>query len=222
MRTTLFVWLSLVVLAGCGSSGDAADAGGSDAQAAPCSGMSLGDCRVASGCVADLCFACSCTPQFEGCRREADPAFECPALGCPQPLCCGEDGACPGGGGLTCVQPGDSLGCGVCNPTAGSCTSDAECAPSICEPIECSCSEQRACVPGCASTADCGEGLSCDIVGHRCLPASCSENAPCPDNFICADGLCARASCTGDTDCDGFCVDGKCFDSLGTCKAPPP
>ena len=222
MRSTILAWMLFLGLAACGSSGATTDAG-----AAPdgptgneCSSLSLHDCRLAAGCAADTCYQCSCVPQFKGCRRAADPPFQCPALGCPQPLCCGSDGTCPGGG-LLCVQPGDSLGCGVCNPAPGSCTSDGQCAPSICEPIECSCSAARACVPGCASTADCREGQSCDLSSHRCLPSDCSS-APCPDNFICADGMCARASCTTDTECAGFCVDGKCFDGQGTCQAPPP
>jgi hypothetical protein len=77
-------------------------------------------------------------------------------------------------------------------------------------------------VPGCASSVDCGAGQSCDLGDHRCRPSDCSENAPCPENFLCADGLCARASCTEDRDCDGFCVDGRCFDRYGTCQLPPP
>jgi hypothetical protein len=222
MRTWLTLSLVLL-LAACGSSdAGGADAGRADAAAGACTGLSLQDCRVTAGCAADLCFACSCAPQFKLCRRASDPPFQCPALGCPQPICCGSDGSCPGGG-LACVPPGDSLGCGPCDPMPGSCTGDGECGGgTICEPIACSCSDQRACVPGCTGDADCGEGQSCDLGDHRCGPADCSENAPCPTEFICADGLCARASCTTDDECPGFCVDGKCFDAQGTCQSPPP
>jgi hypothetical protein len=98
MRSWFPATVVLLLLAACGSATDntpdaarggpdaaqaAADAGVSDADLGPvCAGRSLKECRMLEGCVADLCYACSCEPEFKGCRRESEPAFHCPDLGC--------------------------------------------------------------------------------------------------------------------------------------------
>src|SRR5690242_12791134 len=75
---------------------DAADA---------CAGLTQDRCEATPGCVADHCFACSCTPAFAGCRAAAETPHACPLLGCPQPLCCHDDQDC--GATLSCVGPSD-------------------------------------------------------------------------------------------------------------------
>lgn len=235
MRT----WLSLtlvVLLGACGSASDntpdagghadaapAVDAGVPDAAGPACTGLSLKECRKVAGCVADLCYACSCAAEFKGCRAQADVPFECPVLDCPQPSCCGKADDCPGGGQI-CLDPGDHpAGCGICTPAPGNCTIDDDCTgTTICEAIRCSCEGARACVPGCTSDADCAKGDRCDVATNRCAPITCGVLTPCPPNFSCESAACVRASCATDIECDGFCVDGQCYAAQGTCELPPP
>jgi hypothetical protein len=207
--------LALVTTTGCFFGGDAPD-GGHGA----CTGLSLHDCRLTAGCAADECLLCTCTPVYEGCRAAGDTPYMCPAVECAQPPCCGADGACDV---FTCFPPGVSPGCGVCNPAPGDCTGDGDCTGGqICQPIECSCTSATACVPGCVNAVDCGEAERCDAATHRCAPATCDAATPCPADFTCTAGACARATCTADRDCDHYCVAGQCYGGYGQCQAPPP
>jgi hypothetical protein len=58
---------------------------------------------------------------------------------------------------------------------------------------------------------------------HRCIPRTCASQADCPDLFACVpEKVCAREKCTSDDDCGpGACVNGACYNSLGTCTPPP-
>lgn len=187
-----------------------------------CSGLSLAQCRQANGCTPDLCFACSCTPSFEQCRSLSDPPFHCPEYDCPQPPCCLGDSDCTMTG-ATCAPPGTDYPCGICDPDPGNCTSDQDCGTGdICEPVPCTCSGASHCVPGCTQPADCGVGTTCSGGDHpRCAPSACGgPSAPCPPDFDCDGGACARRPCTSDLECDHFCVQDQCYDSFGVCQMP--
>ena len=200
-------------LAACGGGGSGGNA---------CAGLDLATCRTTTGCAADFCYACSCQPTFMGCRGENDTPYGCPALGCAQPECCGAAADCTSP--LTCVEPGGSAGCGACDSTVGDCLRDRECdvqAGDVCDPIPCSCSDQMHCVPGCMGDLDCGTAEVCDTDLHRCRGVACTTAADCPADFSCgALGTCERRTCTADADCDGFCVNGLCYDAQGVCTPP--
>jgi len=213
VRFVIAIASGLLALAGCGGGG----AGGSQ-----CAGLDLATCRTTAGCVADLCYACTCQPSFMGCRGENDTPYACPPLGCAQPQCCGDDTTCTTPD--TCLAPGQSVGCGACDSTTGDCLRDRECnvqAGEVCDPIPCSCTNEMHCVPGCMADTDCGTAEVCDTDLHRCRGKACTVDTDCPANFGCdGTGACARKACTTDTDCDGFCVDKQCYDAQGVC--PPP
>jgi hypothetical protein len=188
-----------------------------------CHGLSLGDCRNAGGCVPDICAGCFCDLGFRGCLGAAEVAEPCPELGCPGALCCSTQEQCTNG--TSCVPPGTQLGCGACNSMPGDCTSDAECKARdprlICQPIQCACEDQKMCVDGCVSDDECGDAEQCDFATSRCVARQCGGDPDCPAAFRCDAGRCARATCTTDTDCDGFCVLGQCFaGARGTCEPP--
>jgi hypothetical protein len=206
MRSLL---VTCVVLAACGGGGSSPE----------CSGLALAECRLAEACQPDLCEGCSCTPQYRGCLAAfADPPA-CPALGCPSPLCCGAQADCIET--TSCAAPGSDFPCGSCNQDPGNCTDDAMCgATMICEPIACSCDGNKACVQGCIADRDCTEDQACDLATARCVARPCADDAGCPDNFRCIAGSCARTTCSDDLDCDGFCVEGSCFDGRGECRLP--
>lgn len=190
-----------------------------------CAGLDALSCRAAAGCVADFCDSCTCTPTYAGCRDAADPMAQCPILDCPTPSCCHDDGDCTN---ISCVTPDDPPTCGICQPVTSQCATDQQCqslaagigAVPICEPIPCACSPANQCVPGCAVDADCDEAETCDVARGRCGAQACSVATPCPANFDCTAGSCARRSCTTDATCDGFCVEGACRAGLGVCTPP--
>lgn len=216
MTRVLVVTAMIAGLVGCD--------GSPNPNAGACEGLGALECRATAGCELDFCFACSCAPTYMQCRPAVLPPYHCPELGCAQPLCCNGQADCNPSNTLRCVGPEAGVQCGICDRTPGSCTTDAACDPAgtarICELILCSCIDQRECVPGCAGAAPCGDGLVCDVPTSRCVPLTCGAAAPCPDNFDCAAGSCTRRACTSDAQCDGFCVDGACFDALGTCMPP--
>lgn len=198
---------------GC-SGGHAGDGGGQ------CAGLSLGECRAAPGCVPDQCPGCECDVTYRGCIPDDVVPSPCPLLGCPQAMCCGATDTCTDG--TVCAPPGTPAGCGVCNTEPSSCDTDGDCgAPAmICEPIACSCEGNRACTTGCGDTSPCAEGFSCDAATARCMATACGGEADCPPSFDCTSGACARRTCDDDTDCDGYCVLGLCYESQGTCTPP--
>lgn len=205
----------LLVFAMCTACG-----GANDATTSACHGLSLGDCRLADGCVPDVCDGCGCNLNYRGCLATTETPAMCPALGCPSGFCCSSETTCSSG---TCAAPGTPQGCGVCNTTPSNCTIDADCgAAMVCDPIACSCDGHLACTPGCTDDAACGSGATCDIATARCKAIACTGDADCPSNFGCAAHACARLSCTDDLACDGYCVDGACYDQRGDCRLPVP
>ncbi len=189
-----------------------------------CNGLNEQLCAAAAGCVADYCFNCSCTPTFNGCRAPNVTPLPCPALGCPQPLCCHDQKDCSQNG-LFCVAPDQDIPqCGVCQQPLNPCTEDKHCANSgipnaICGNSPCVCGQT--CVAGCALTADCREGEICQP-NHHCRARTCAEG--CTQNFICSGGTtCVRKTCKVDNDCPRkMCVLGFCHNGLGNCQGPPP
>ncbi len=138
---------------------------------------------------------------------------------------CESSAACTGAG-QRCVEPG---GCVIPPRHCGrppQCSVDADCAAraagSVCEQVRgCGCLPPRRCVLGCTSEADCATGEQCD--GGHCVAKVCADDGDCPAQFSCSADTCARRICAADAECDsGYCVLGRCFDTLGRCDAPPP
>ncbi len=123
-----------------------------------------------------------------------------------------------------CVPPGGFPGCGICFNPMPACTADADCASqgpdSICALPLCSCMGLMACVAGCTSSAACAVGETC-ASSHHCEPTACASDGDCPTNFGCTSSQCQRKTCTSDAACAGYCVEGSCYDALGTCTLPP-
>jgi hypothetical protein len=136
--------------------------------------------------------------------------------------------------GALCVAPGQVLCGGICTPVTNPCTTDSDCAPDaavplICDYDPCACDQAKRCVPGCVSDADCAAGLICNAnhyTNHRCGLVICGAGMPaCPANFACDDSLqpvCARSTCTTDSQCSGACVDDSCYAAPGQCQFPTP
>jgi hypothetical protein len=214
MRIAFLVALGLL---GCG--------GGKGVDSSTCHGLAQSACQQTTGCVPDTCAGCGCDVNYRGCLAEGETPAMCPQLGCPSGICCSADHPCASGTGM-CFSPGESIGCGACRPDPNSCNTDADCKPMgqtmVCDPIECSCMGNKACTQGCTNDMACGEGTHCDLPTARCVALSCSAATPCPANFSCTSGACARTTCNMDSDCDGFCVNGGCFAGRGMCTFPPP
>jgi hypothetical protein len=51
----------------------------------------------------------------------------------------------------------------------------------------------------------------------RCGALACSDDRNCPPNSSCSNALCALRACAEDSECEGYCVNGFCYDSLGVC-----
>ena len=211
-------WLLVaLVLVGCN--------GGNGAQNA-CSGLSLMECRLTDGCKPDTCFACLCNQTYRGCIPANQTPTACPALGCAGAECCGTQSQCSQAD-WTCVPPtgAGAPGCGVCNTQAGDCTDDSQCktrgASLVCDPIACTCSDQKTCVQGCTNDTPCTPlGQVCDLATARCVAKSCTNATDCGPNFDCTTGACVRRPCSSDLPCDGYCVEGQCYDQTGTCTPP--
>ena len=132
-----------------------------------------------------------------------------------------------------CLAPGEFGGCGVCMTPEALCASSADCAGTdVCffyRPV-CSCGgDASECRPRCTATS-CGEGESCDMTSGLCGPTSCTAGFACPRHNACRPDSaladphdCLRDSCTvdGDCGCGSACVDGFCYDALGTCTPLP-
>jgi hypothetical protein len=198
--------------------------------AAACEGLDLATCRRTAGCAADECPSCVCDVNYRGCLPAGQQPADCPALGCPSADCCREQSQCTGG---ICASPGETVCGGACNGEKSTCTDDSDCRPMaaqggvgavlVCDPIPCSCGNgAHHCVPGCATNEDCGEGATCTAATGRCAPSTCSAEAPCPLDFDCTFGICARRTCTDDLTCDHYCVEGVCQGSLGECVPAVP
>jgi hypothetical protein len=133
---------------------------------------------------------------------------------------------------LTCHTPGESSGCGACRAGPGDCSSDTDCVRDggsttgtmICElqtSGACLCDPVKFCVVGCRTNADCGPGQACNQFNscqNTCVPG----DGTCPANSSCgANGFCQQKSCTSDSACSGFCVNGWCYQTRGTCLPVP-
>jgi hypothetical protein len=76
------------------------------------------------------------------------------------------------------------------------------------------------CQQGCLDDTGCQLGEACGA-DHRCRPRTCAGPADCPLNFDCSGGACARRSCASDGVCQGACVNGRCYPTVGYCAARP-
>jgi len=134
----------------------------------------------------------------------------------------------------TCLAPGEPAPCGICRHLEPECASDHDCpANTVCEWVtgSCLCEPVHRCIPRCdlpiaSPLPPCAAGFVCDASGH-CIEQPCGAPGPleCPMFFFCApdSGVCRRVSCANDADCaGGFCVEGLCYDALGTCMPIPP
>jgi len=129
----------------------------------------------------------------------------------------------------TCLSPGQFAGCGICRRPLPSelCTNDAACAAmgknAICtnSPSLCLCGGETVCTFGCGADSECGEGQRCGGT-HRCEAKTCATAADCPTDFRCDAGSCKRKGCGKSSDCSGYCVNGSCFSTPGTCQLPRP
>jgi hypothetical protein len=190
-----------------------------------CEGLSESSCidaETTAGCTPSYCPDCKGGRVFSECLRpnaEAPHCFAC--AGCRDWNDCQAT--------YECLAPGEFPGCGPCDPTPG-CSSDVDCAAGqVCEKEGCLCVQNMTgmiCIPSCAK-AGCPNGQTCGESGH-CAPTLCDATTPCPKLFDCLmpldsrEGTCARHSCTQDSDCSGgFCVDGACYQMLGTCVPIP-
>ncbi len=147
---------------------------------------------------------------------------------------CRNSSDCDPSGGV-CVEPGGTVGCGVCfDFSETSCSIDMDCeVGSICKPAgfdSCACDPSLlTCQPGCDSVIQCSPGETCDSDRH-CRPIGCREDSRCLANFACnlgdsRTGRCERRTCTSDNDCAvdaGTCVNGRCYETAGSCQLPPP
>jgi hypothetical protein len=239
MATSTRIALLLLCFAACRSDGldpsrdgsvpdgGSGDGGGDLGQVTGCKGLDEQSCRHASGCVADTCELCSCTPSFVGCRAINEGRMPCPELGCAQPLCCRTSDECQPSHGGTCQVPPINAGCGACFIGPSECDDDADCKSNgqswICKEAPCSCGDAliNSCQQGCSSDADCHEPDRCNTATYRCEPRACGDPA-CTGNYECGGASCVRKSCTKDAQCDagGYCVDGACSRSLGQCIQP--
>ena len=187
-------------------------------------------CEVRADCVADFCFLCSCTRQFQGCRSAIARPLACPLLDCAQPDCCRSSADCPFPEDV-CAPPATARICPACSAEVSDCQVDADCQFwEICEPLLCSCTGAGRCVRGCTAHRDWCDPEGCGVPGHcepgyhcsctehpRCLPEPCDTFEDCEIDHTCLEGECRRVSCETDDDCEGICVLGQCHPSFGEC-----
>ncbi|HVY25321.1 MAG TPA: hypothetical protein VHB79_02175 [Polyangiaceae bacterium] len=167
------------------------------------------DCPAASpkASTASLCDMGVCTQ----CITSADCPATAPACGMVRSnitqlfrMCleCQVDSDCP----ATSAHCSLSGGLGHCV----TCASDKDCQFGICS--------SGGCVPGCSAQSPCPSPLTRCGATQRCEALPCDNDAACPHNAVCKQGACARRSCAQDRDCDtGGCVNGLCYETLGTC-----
>ena len=150
---------------------------------------------------------------------------------------CRGDSDCSAGAAERCRNPDERPGCGICMDPPRDCAMDADCPAMdglqyVCEEAEvsCPCSGDGLgtfCLAPCSVTG-CEDGWTCAASGH-CEADACDAGYACPLGTTCgtagaagdAHG-CVRASCATDADCPcgAGCVEGQCFDVLGTCEGP--
>jgi hypothetical protein len=181
-----------------------------------CAGRDESSCKADASCTPNYCVGCNGVQSFAGCTGPGDPAATCNNnCGCRGQADCSNGGQCVAPGGSTCGEA-----CQV------SCSSDSACTTGyVCDAAPCACSGGKACIPSCL-TGGCATGESCGSDGH-CTPTTCSSSTSCPAFFDCVvlhGGalVCERRACTTDATCDGgYCVDGGCYATLGSCQLSP-
>jgi len=170
-------------------------------------GPSVATCDGGAWSISLLAVACTDQGRGDGCRKDQD--------------CQGPSEYC------ATVEVGGIMYCGT--PSDMLCSSDSECADAgsggfVCEETTCPSGAfaGKACFPGCTD-ASCGPseetGLVCGT-RHRCEPKACAKPSDCPQNFDCTAQACRRRTCSADSECTGYCVNGQCRDALGKCEQP--
>jgi hypothetical protein len=220
MRT--LAWLSLLLAVGCTRSALLNTDGG-----AGCGGLAESACKSTSGCRADYCNECSCTPTFSACVESSAPPTVCPVSGCPALQCqCGglDEQQCSATPGCTtnyCATCGTSTFNGCTGPNQAppvcplkcpvnlQCRADGDCSTGECVPPGGSACG-GVCLPGCASDTQCNAGQVCDyacncgqttgkVCTASCTPSSCAAGEACG-----SDGHCAPIACGSVNDCPQF------------------
>jgi hypothetical protein len=157
--------------------------------------LDIGGASTDAGGTPDLSSARSCAECTRSCGQlhdEKSCAGASATLGCTVFKCQG----CRG------LQFNSCLG-----PTQGipSCPPPPPCPPPLCHK-QSDCIGDEYCVPPREANPD--------------MPIHCTRNDQCPVNFACSM-TCQRKSCTSDSDCAGFCVNGACYSDIGTCVSTP-
>lgn len=159
---------------------------------------------------------CECRNGSFSCGNDCGDGPPCPEPTCREQEDCSSD--------ESCVDEDAEL-CGTCM-SPPTCTDASECGTGeVCSDrmTRCGCNPgEKACVPACSSDSDCVRpGDTCD--NGACVETVCTSDVDCPAYFSCTSGVCDRTSCSDDTVCgDGFCVNGGCYSSLGSCSPPVP
>lgn len=145
---------------------------------------------------------------------------------------CHDDSECDPDAAEFCFAP-DENNCGACQVPDAPCLDQSECDIGLlCVPFDAPC----ACEPGamqcvpilpCMNDQQCADDQFCDQ--NACAPATCDgQMFDCPPLFDCVPNSapkdhCVRRACEADEDCDGaFCVENRCFETLGACMPPAP
>jgi hypothetical protein len=170
--------------------------------------------NLCQGCRHERTLSCSPTPLgFRLCQW--GPPL--PTDKCSAERDCGGDSPSD----VQCYAP--DFNCGGPAPPPDECAVDSDCADAGADRI---CSRtgycnRAVCIPGCTSDDDCPVAEVCSSM-HHCVPKPCTERAECGANFECSpEGVCVRADCASTSACEGFCVNGLCYDEPGVCSEPP-
>ncbi|MEO8901272.1 MAG: hypothetical protein ABI488_06185 [Polyangiaceae bacterium] len=162
---------------------------------------------VASVCSDGNCTACAqnsdcptSAPVCESSQTAFNPANPVQPMSYRACTVCAADTDCPNDR-PHCQGSDAGTACVACRTTS-------DCADGVCS--------GGACVPGCGPAQACGQAMEC-TPQHRCEALSCQVDADCLKNQACTAGHCARRTCASDAACDGNCVNGSCFEALGTC-----
>lgn len=175
----------------------------------PC--MSAADCEsTAAVCSNGLCSECAvstdCPAERPACAR-IGPSSTTPGGPSGYNACveCSADTDCSAGRPRCLVERG--LG-GKCYE----CRTHDDCAEGVCA--------AGSCTPGCMSDSDCANPATPCSSRSRCEALACDATTTCPENTECQAGICRRAACTTDDDCDlGYCLGGACYETLGYCAS---
>lgn len=240
----LVPWVSLLLIVACGGDGKTTDTAGSTSSGSAddtnsTTGVTTGSAEATASSTAGTSAdpttglaETSNTSLVTGETSTADTGTtDDTATGDPEGAC-REDADCDQNMFEFCFSPDDS-NCGACQIPDIECFGPNDCdMGSACVPFEASC----ACDPSamqcvqlvvCTVDLDCPDGQFCDDM--VCAPRTCDmQQFDCPLHFDCvpdsdADDHCVRHPCEDDGECDGgFCVEGRCFDTLGACMPPAP